>query len=169
MPETLQFWGSHNGDPVFREATPCPRASRFRRFEKILLNSPSWLSLESSDCTISSSNKHTIDFDGLQKFYLDATYDSINGYSPKCAVKFKSDSWSSKCSLIECWPQRPTSFNKRNASSICTRQLYINTRDITATVFSQKASLSPPHMPIICLIRASAYGFILCKCRAICR
>jgi len=45
----------------------------------------------------------------------------------------------------------------RNASSICTHQPNINTRDITATVFSQKASLSPPHMPIMCLIRASLF------------
>jgi hypothetical protein len=71
--------------------------------------------------------------------------------------------------LLECWSQRTASFHKWNASNICTRQPYITTRDIRATAYLQKASLSLPHMPHMCLIRGSAYGFIIYKCRSTCR
>ena len=153
--------------PVSGDAKPYPRASSYRRFERILLPSPSWLSLDSSDRTISTSNKHTMDFEGLQKVLLGCNL-----------PKYKwllTGTWS----WIKKWFLKLDMFTylnaelkdpPRKASSICTCQPNINTRDIIATVFfPQRASLSPPHMLIMCLIRVSAYGFIIYKCRSICR
>jgi len=155
--------------PVFRDAKPCPRASSYRRFESILLPSPSWLSLESSDRTVSTSNKHTIDFEGHRKFYLTQFIEVYVNIHRKVQLNLKMILRGRNVPLLECWSQRPASFHKRKASNICTRQPYITTRDIRATAYLQKASLSPPHMPHLCLIRGSAYGFIIYKCRSICR
>jgi hypothetical protein len=84
------------------------------------------------------------------------------------AVKFKNDSWSSKCSPTWMLNSRARLFSQTE------RLQYLHSSaehpwQHSYCFFLQKASLSRPHMPIMCLIRASAYGFIIYKCRSICR